>query len=1285
MTMEQHNGTPRAASPDGMSGALEEYLAAAEAGTAPPREEFLARHPELADDLDACLDALRLIGQAAPGPLSAAGALAPDGEPAPGVLGDFRIIREVGRGGMGVVYEAQQLSLGRRVALKVLPFAATMDSRQLQRFHNEARAAASLDHPHIVHVHAVGCERAVHFYAMQFIDGQTLAALIADQRRAVGRPAPAEQQPTTTHVPGRPAADTAERAAISTERAPADRAYFRRAAEWGIQAAEALDHAHQLGIVHRDVKPANLLVDGRGGLWVTDFGLAHMQSDARLTMTGDLVGTLRYMSPEQALAKRVVVDHRTDIYSLGATLYELLTLEPAFAGSDRQELLRQIAFEEPAPPRRISKAIPAELETIALKALEKNPAERYATARDLADDLRRFLKDEPIRARPAGAVRRLRKWARRHRALVWAAALVGVIAVLFAGGTGVVWANQRAAVEAAADTALRQADTFQEQGKWPEALASARHAEVLVNAGSAGQGLRGRVRRRRADLEMVARVEEIRMLTSPTYDPKDTTRELNYDVAMRDQSYEAAFREYGVDVTALAPADAGARLGATTVPLALAAALDDWALVCKHTRKSGDTTWKNLLAAARVADPDEWRNKVRDALEADPVDRKALMDLASSERAVDQPPSTLVRIAAALRSSGAVAEALAFLRTAQRRYPVDFWLNKKLAEVCGEEGHGLKEEDVRFATAAWVLRPESASATNDLGGALMEKGALDEAVLVYRQAIRLKPDWAELHDNLGIALSRKGSLDEAIAAYKEAIRLKPEFAVAWRNLGGALVDNGDLDEAVAACREAIRLKPDFAGAYLNLGYALREKGQMDEAIAACGKAADLNPKDPNYHYSLGVVLSHKGRQDDAIAEFRKAVGLKPQDAAFRHSLGAALREKGDVDGAIEEYRASIRLNNAVASAHYNLANALDERGESAGAIAELHEALCIQPDYPEAHTNLANALKRKGDLDGAIAEYRKALATKQDFLEAYKAHAGLGHALAEHGRLKEAVAQYREAITRKPEVVEPHYNLGNALRELGRADEAVAEYREAIRLDEDYAEAHCNLGGTLLDHGRLREALTEFRRGHELGSKRPRWPYPSAKWVKECERFLELEPKLPAILSGMAQPADATERTEYAGLCHKKHLYAAAARLYREAIAAQPELGRSAARGVRYDAACAAARAGTGTGVDAARLTEAEQAALRKQALEWLRADLDVWRGTLEKQPGKSRPAVADNMRDWLRDPDFSGVRGPDALARLSEAERSEWRQLWADAQGLLDLAQARPAAAPGRKPQHED
>jgi WD40 repeat protein/serine/threonine protein kinase len=402
---------------------LEGYLSELEAGAAPHRDELLARHPDLADLLVEYLDKLDQLHEAAVGLRAAPPAgdvpVAPLGEH--GRLGDFDILREVGRGGMGIVYEAEQISLGRRVALKVLPFAATLDPRQLQRFHNEARAAASLHHEHIVPVYAVGCERAVHFYAMQFIEGQSLAELIARQRAGVDW---AEAKPAEG------SAATAPQAAQPTSPAPGGAAYSRRAAELIAAAADALEHAHSLGVVHRDVKPANLMLDAHGKLWVTDFGLARFGADAGLTMSGDLLGTLRYMSPEQALAKHGLVDHRTDVYALGATLYELLTLRPAVDGRDREEVLRKIAFAEPTPPRQIDHGIPADLETIALKALEKNPAERYATARELADDLRRFLNSVPIHAKPPTLRQRIGKWAQRHRPMVLVASLFLLLAVV---------------------------------------------------------------------------------------------------------------------------------------------------------------------------------------------------------------------------------------------------------------------------------------------------------------------------------------------------------------------------------------------------------------------------------------------------------------------------------------------------------------------------------------------------------------------------------------------------------------------------------------------------------------------------------------------------------------------------------------------------------------------------------------------------------------------------------------------------------------------------------------
>jgi serine/threonine protein kinase len=437
---------------------VEELTVRLQSGEAVDVEAFLAEHAEHAERLRSLLPTLHVLAEFGQSPLAEPEERKHgENEPVRGVLGDFRLWREIGRGGMGVVYEAEQVSLGRRVAVKVLPFAATLDVRQLMRFQNEARAAAYLHHQHIVPVHFVGCERGVHFYAMQFIDGRSLAAVVAELRRLRGRGGPKPPAPvseTADASNGQPGS-SAEIAAppisqpetdqfvLATEHSPQDGMSFQTVARLGIQAAEALEYAHQLGIIHRDIKPANLLVDSRGNLWITDFGLAHCQTQAGLTMTGDLMGTLRYMSPEQVQGKRGLLDHRTDIYSLGVTLYELLTLEPAFAGEDRNDLLRRIAQEEPRPPCWRQPAIPAELGTIVLKAMEKSPADRYATAQELADDLRRFLEDKPIRAKRPTLVQRAVKWVRRHRAVSWMAVAALAIIAVASTVSAVIIAQQR--------------------------------------------------------------------------------------------------------------------------------------------------------------------------------------------------------------------------------------------------------------------------------------------------------------------------------------------------------------------------------------------------------------------------------------------------------------------------------------------------------------------------------------------------------------------------------------------------------------------------------------------------------------------------------------------------------------------------------------------------------------------------------------------------------------------------------------------------------------------------
>ncbi len=416
-----------------------------------------------------------------------------------GELGDFRIIMEIGRGGMGVVYEAEQISLGRRVALKVLPFAAVLDQRQIQRFKNEAHAAAQLHHNNIVPVFGIGCERGIYYYAMQYIEGQTLAEVIRELQQVecpeelpteIARDHSAslasnlfsdnhwaatqgnsrrEEHPVPDTCPHAAQSDTHKtQAAVATEQSIRSSHFFRNAANLGAQVAKALDYAHRQGVVHRDIKPSNLILDVRGTVWITDFGLALIENNPGLTMSGDMLGTLRYMSPEQMLAKPGI-DHRTDIYSLGVTLYELLTLHPAVIGKHRHEFIKQVAVGQPQAPRKFNRFIPRELETILFKAMEKDPGQRYATASDLAEDLRRFVENRPIKARRPNLFDRAVKWSRRHSDLAWLAAIFLSIGVLAMMAT-VIWIGQ-----------LNEENKYQRQLA-NDSLIRARQQESLANS-----------------------------------------------------------------------------------------------------------------------------------------------------------------------------------------------------------------------------------------------------------------------------------------------------------------------------------------------------------------------------------------------------------------------------------------------------------------------------------------------------------------------------------------------------------------------------------------------------------------------------------------------------------------------------------------------------------------------------------------------------------------------------------------------------------------------------------
>jgi eukaryotic-like serine/threonine-protein kinase len=494
------DNNPSAADPFGPI--ADEFVEAFRQGKRPSVEEFARRYPEHTEQIREMLPALVLTEQtrsAPDAPGQGRQATASAGAVPLQHLGDYQILREVGRGGMGVVYEAQQLSLGRHVAIKVLPPHALLDPRHLARFQREARSAARLHHTNIVPVFGVGEQDGLHYFVMQFIQGLPLD-LVLDELRHLRRPR-GQQAPTGGDAPGRSVTVTQDVSAVAVARglltgefrqpeqtntrtnapgeaspvasAPGDprlsssvRAasssatihlpgqtegstlsesgsqYWQSVARIGMQVADALAYAASQGVLHRDIKPSNLLLDETGNVWVTDFGLAKAASDSDdLTHTGDVVGTLRYMAPERFNGQG---DLRSDVYSLGLTLYELQVLRPAFDEADRNKLVRQVMHDEPVRPRKLNPGVPRDLETVVLKAIARDPGHRYQTPAEMAADLKRFVEDRPVRARRASGAERLWRWCRRNP--LPAGLLAAILLVFLTGFAGVVWQWRLAAM-----------------------------------------------------------------------------------------------------------------------------------------------------------------------------------------------------------------------------------------------------------------------------------------------------------------------------------------------------------------------------------------------------------------------------------------------------------------------------------------------------------------------------------------------------------------------------------------------------------------------------------------------------------------------------------------------------------------------------------------------------------------------------------------------------------------------------------------------------------------------
>jgi len=394
-------------------------------------------------------------------------------------IGDFRIEKRLGTGGMGIVYQAVQVSLNRRVALKVLPPGLTLNQEAaVERFHREAQAAAKLHHTNIVAIYAEGEENGTCYYAMEMIEGQSLDQIIDDFRAAKGDKSAQEdfismENGVTCEEPESAEAVRSDtKTALSLSRGGSLQRHYDTIARLIADVADALAYTHSKGIIHRDVKPSNLMLGKDGRLSLMDFGVARMLEDQGITITGSFIGTPHYMSPEQIRGGGNKPDHRTDIYSLGVTLYELLTLKLPFAGDNQEQIITQILGKEPRRPRQLDDRIPVDLETICCKAIEKEANRRYQTAGEFAEDLRRYINRYTIRAKRSGPIDRIAKFVRRHKVPVAMAAGI-FLASIIAGIATWKYLTSRWAQERVVPEIRRLVD----QGKYFDAFELARRAE----------------------------------------------------------------------------------------------------------------------------------------------------------------------------------------------------------------------------------------------------------------------------------------------------------------------------------------------------------------------------------------------------------------------------------------------------------------------------------------------------------------------------------------------------------------------------------------------------------------------------------------------------------------------------------------------------------------------------------------------------------------------------------------------------------------------------------------
>ncbi len=971
---------------------LADYLKAASSGSAPDPQQLLDSHPELADELRSFFaDRERFQRMAAP-----LRTVVPVGArlSRPRQFGDYELLEEVARGGMGVVFKAWQKSLGRVVALKLLLAGPLASDEDVRRFHAEAESAASLDHPHIVPIHDVGEYQGQPYISMKFIEGGNLATEAAEGMDG------------------------------------------RRSARLLASVADAVHYAHQRGILHRDLKPANILLDRQRRPHVTDFGLAKRgplwtNPDASsvsmrtgcptppvaepLTHTGAILGTPAYMAPEQASGERGAVTTAADVYGLGAVLYECLTGRPPFRGSTPLETLRQVAEQEPAPPRTLNPKIDADLETVCLKCLEKSTARRYGSAAELADDLRRYLAGEPVLARPVGAVGRARRWVRRQPAV---AALAAALVVALVGGLALVTWQWRRAEAGLRDASAATEDALTQRRAAEQHLAEARVAseEATTQRRAAEQNL--------ADAR-AARDEALKQ-----------RRAAERHLAEAEENFRQAHK-----------------------------AVNDFCLFVSQELENSPELQplrKRLLQSALTY--------YQGFLAKRGSDPQLKLELADTHVRVARIARQTGSKAEALAS---YRKALALYRELHQARPDDLVIQHKLAGTTdnvaillgtadaiatGREAVELYERFLRDAPdddpEEPRLRGGLANALTNLGNRYGAVGRRADALNCYRRAVELQEELTReypqdeatqatlantLH-NLGVLRSHEaGGQAEALGCARQAHELRAKLADARP---------GDL-----------RRRADLAAALHSLGIALRDAGEkgagraFQDALKMRQKLAADAPRVSRYQLDLAASFTHQGIQHSDRARDEEAQNHFPEAEECRKKALACYEDAARLQGKLADHdRGDRTFRHELAKSYFNVSVVHGARADAAKRQTGWPAALKIRNDEERPALERARRIQEalvKAEPDNL--EYRHELSRTLNNL-------GINLWVTKHevqARLVlfQAIDNMKPALARAPEVVAyrrtlnaHHGLLGEIEWRLGHAAESARAIQERIKL-----------------------------------------------------------------------------------------------------------------------------------------------------------------------------------------------------------------------------------------------